>query len=118
MRIGIRGAIRCPWRCLALCFTGRTRVGARSTRAWVTRPGSLVHRAFHPAPAYHAAMPAAVSCSENRPEDDEASQREGPKPKVPAQRPQSALRTMGKIKNKVAGDSQRRGRDQRYEVNH
>jgi hypothetical protein len=76
-----------------------------------------VHPAVHAVLAEHSVM-AAVSCSEYRAQDDEPGQCEGPKAKVPAHSSERAFGTIGQKENEIAGDCQRRCRDQRYEVDH
>jgi hypothetical protein len=58
-------------------------------------------------------MMASVSGSEYRPQDDQPGQGEGPKPEVFAKGPQGAFGTVRKKEYEIAGDCQRRRRQQR-----
>jgi hypothetical protein len=110
-RARVRSAGRSRWTRVAGLIV------ARSEAPGISWPGP-VHPLAHPSHTVHAAMASAVSRGEYRPQYHQCGQRECPEAEVFSELLESTFRTVGKIKNEVAGDTQRRRRDQRYEVDH
>src|SRR5579871_4930187 len=79
--------------------------------------GRGVGPSMHPAFA-HAVMMAAMSRGEDRSQQDQPGQCEGPKAQVLAKSAKSAFGTIRQEQHEVAGDGQSRRRNERQEVNH